>query len=232
MQSHARLFLKGTLDSAPFILVVVPFAALFGVVSADAGLDIIETMAFSVIVLAGTAQFTALSLMQDQAPTIIAILTALVVNSRMAMYSAALAPYLGKAPLWKRAFVAYGLVDQAFALSDAAYQRFPDWSVGQRIAYFAGSSCMVCSLWMVCTFAGALLGDQLPDWLAIDFALPLAFLAMVAPALRTMAHVAAALTSAVAALTFAFVPYGLGLLIAAFLAMAVGAEFDRRTPKP
>ncbi len=228
MQSHARLFWKGTLDSAPFILVVVPFAALFGLVSAEAGLNIVETMAFSLIVLAGTAQFTALSLLQDQAPTVIAILTALVVNSRMAMYSAALAPHLGKAPMWQRALMAYGLVDQAFALSDTAYQRFTDWTIRQKVAYFAGTSVMVCSLWMVCTFLGALAGDSLPDWLAIDFALPLAFLAMVAPALRTAAHVAAALTSAVAALVFVFVPYGLGLLLAAFLAMAVGAEVERR----
>ncbi|MGB1234764.1 MAG: AzlC family ABC transporter permease [Planktomarina sp.] len=228
MQSNRSLFLRGTLDSAPFILVVVPFAGLFGVVSAEAGLNIVETLAFSFIVLAGTAQFAALSLLQDQAPTIIAILTALVVNSRMAMYSAALAPHLGSAPMWKRALIAYGMVDQAFALSDVAFQKHTEWRLDQKVAYYAGSTTLVCTLWMICTYLGAVAGDALPEWLAIDFALPLAFLALIAPALRTVAHLAAALTSAIAALVFIFVPFGLGLLMAAFLAMIVGAEVERR----
>ena len=90
---------QGVLDGAPFVLVVVPFAMVFGLLAVEAGLPVVQVMAFSGAVIAGAAQFTALGLMVDGTPTLIVLLTALAVNLRMAMYSAALAPWLGPAPL-------------------------------------------------------------------------------------------------------------------------------------
>jgi hypothetical protein len=56
--------------------------------------------------------------------------------------------------------------------------------------------------------------------------------ALVAPMLRTPAHVTAAGVSILASLAFSFIPYNGGLLIAAALAMMAGAEVERRsTPK-
>ncbi len=76
------------------------------------------------------------------------------------------------------------------------------------------------------TIVGALIGRGMPDWLALDFAVPICFLAMIAPMLRTIPHLASALTSIVLALALAGVPFGLGLLIAAIAAMAVGAQAE------
>ena len=73
-----------------------------------------------------------------------------------------------------------------------------------------------------------LVGNSDPDWLALDFAMPIAFIALIAPALRTVPQVAAALTAAVLSLVFAAVPYGLGLIMAAFVALLLGAELERR----
>ena len=111
------VFWTGFRDGSPFIVVVAPFGLLFGVVSIDSGLNFIETLAMTFLVVAGASQFTALSLLKEQAPTFIVILTALAVNLRMAMYSAALAPHLGKAPLGMRALMAYFMVDQTFAVA-------------------------------------------------------------------------------------------------------------------
>lgn len=108
---------EGVRDGLPFILVVAPFALLFGVVATEAGLNVWETLAFSVVVIAGAAQFTALQLMQENAPTVIVLASALAVNLRMAMYSAALVPQIGHARLGLRAIMAYLMVDQAFAVA-------------------------------------------------------------------------------------------------------------------
>jgi predicted branched-subunit amino acid permease len=62
----------------------------------------------------------------------------------------------------------------------------------------------------------------------LDFALPITFLAMVAPMLRTSAHLAAAATSVVVALALSGLPSGFGLLIAAACAMAVGVLVEDR----
>jgi predicted branched-subunit amino acid permease len=219
-------YLAGFRNGAPFVIVVVPFALLFGVVATEAGLSIAQTLGFSVLVIAGAAQFAALQLMVDDAPTIMILATALAVNLRMAMYSASLAPHLGAAPLWKRALVAYLNVDQSYAVSVAEYERQPDMTLAQKLAYFFGAISPVAPMWYLMSYVGARFGAAIPESFALDFAVPITFLALVGPMLRTLAHVAAAFTSVVLALSLVWVPAGLGLLIAATAAMIVGARIE------
>ncbi|HFQ14812.1 MAG TPA: branched-chain amino acid ABC transporter permease [Rhodobacteraceae bacterium] len=229
--SQKSTYLRGVADGAPFVLVVVPFAALFGVVASEAGLDLAQVMGFSVLVIAGAAQFAALQLMQENAPTLMILATALAVNLRMAMYSAAITPYLGQARLWQRAIIAYLLVDQSYMLAHARYEAHPDMPLGTRIVYFFGVITPVAPLWYLATMGGALLGKAVPAGFALDFAVPITFLAMIAPMLKSAAHRVAALVSVAAALALAWMPYGTGLLIAAVLAMMAGAEVERQQDK-
>ncbi|MDM8166226.1 AzlC family ABC transporter permease [Roseovarius sp.] len=230
-ETTKSIFLTGAREASPFILVVGPFGLLFGVVATEAGLNVLETMTFSILVIAGAAQLTALQLMTENAPTIIVIISALAVNLRMAMYSASLAPYIGPAPLWQRALAAYFLVDQSYGLAAVKYETEPAWTVRQRMAYFFGTIAPVCPFWYLSTLAGALIGSSVPEWLALDFAMPITFIALIAPALRTRAHVAAALVSITVALGLAFLPYNLGLLVAGIAGMVTGAEVERQTMK-
>lgn len=219
-------FWLGIRDAAPFLLVVAPFSLLFGVVATEAGLDLAATLGFSIVVIAGAAQFTAVSLLTEQAPVWLAIITALAVNLRMAMYSASLTPYLGAAPLWKRAVVAYFMVDQTYACSVARFEQFPQWTLAQRFSYFIGTVLPVCPLWYVLTGVGAMVGTAIPDWMALDFALPICFLAMIGPMLRTLPHLIAALVSVLLALAFMGLPAGVGLILAALIAMIAGAQAE------
>ena len=221
-------FGRGVAEGAPFVLVMVPFGALFGVVATEAGLPLAQVMAFSVVVIAGAAQFTAVQLMGDGVPLAVVVLSALAVNLRMAMYSAAMVPHLGRAPLWQRALVSYLLVDQTYALAQQAYEAERAWTVADRVAYFGGLALPVFPAWVGSTWAGAVLGARVPGWLPLDFALPLAFVALVGPLLRTRAHAAAAFVSVAGALALWWVPWNLGLIVAAAAAMAVGAEVERR----
>jgi len=214
---------RGIRDGAPFIIVLAPFSLLFGVVATAAGLTLAQMMGFNVLVIAGAAQFTAVSLMQEGAPIAIVLATALAVNLRMAMYSASLVPHLGAAALWQRAIASYMNVDQTYASSILEYERHPEMTPDEKMAYFFGISTPIVPCWFGFAIVGAAVGASIPPAFALDFALPIAFIAMVAPALRTLAHVAAAFTSMVMALTLAWVPSGLGLLIAAGCAMGVGA---------
>lgn len=227
-------FWKGIRDSLPFVFVAGPFGVLFGVLATEAGLNLVEIMTFTMTVFAGAAQFTALQLMQENSPTLVVLASALAVNLRVAMYSAALTPYLGAAPLWQRALIAYFTVDQAYALSIDQFETVPDMSISQRTAYFAGTVGLIAPLWYLATLGGAVMGARIPDSWALDFALPIAFLAMIAPMLRTPAHVLAALVSIVTAILTAGLPYNLGLLVAGVAGMIAGAQteimLDRRKP--
>ncbi|WP_408636368.1 AzlC family ABC transporter permease [Paracoccus onchidii] len=216
-------FRHGMLQAMPFLLVIIPFSLLFGVVATEAGMDLAKVMGFSVLVLAGASQFTAIQLITDNAPAIIVILSGLAVNLRMAMYSASLVPWLRGATATQKAWLAYALIDQSYALSIQHYERHPRLSLSQRLAYFAGTATMLCVPWLIATWMGATVGQAIPEEVALDFAMPITFLAMIAPMLRTLAHMAACFIAVAMALALAWMPSGLGLLIAAPLGMAAGA---------
>ncbi len=226
MNQPRSAFWQGFYTALPFILAVSPFAVLFGVVATEAGLSVVQTLGFSVLVVAGASQFAAVHLMVENAPTLIILATALVVNLRMAMYSASLTPYLGKIPLWQRAIVSYFMVDQAYALSLSKYEAQPDMVPKACFAYYMGTVTPVLPMWYILTLVGALVGEKIPPEFALDFAVPIMFLAMVAPMMKSPAHIGAAFTSVSLALVFAFLPYNLGLIVAAIGAMMVGAQTE------
>ena len=219
---------RGNRDGLPFVLVIAPFGAVFGVVATEAGLDLAQVMGFSVLVIAGAAQFVAVQMMVEHAPAMIVLAAALAVNLRMAMYSASLAPHLGRLPFWKRAFVSYLMVDQTYAAAILRYENQPQLSPQARLAYFLGVATPIVPVWYLATWAGAALGSAVPAGLPIDFAVPITFLALIVPMLRTLPHVVAAIVSILGVLAFAALPFNLGLLVAALLAMVAGAETERR----
>jgi predicted branched-subunit amino acid permease len=224
--SPSSAYWRGFRQGLPFMLVIVPFGLLFGVAGTEAGLNLSEVMGFSILVIAGASQFTAVQLMSDNAPVILVLLTSLAVNLRMAMYSASLAPHLGAASRWHKTLIAYFMVDQAYVLSIQDYEARPKQSLTQKLAYYAGVCTPLCPQWYVSTWVGAVIGQAIPPEFALDFAAPITFLAMLAPAMRTLAHVAAAAVSVIVALVLAFLPSGLGLLIAAGAAMVTGAKVE------
>lgn len=226
---------KGVADGLPFVLVIIPFSSLFGLLATEAGLNVFETLSFSVVVIAGAAQFTALQLMQEDVPTIVVLASALAVNLRMAMYSASLTPYIGAAPLWQRAAAAYLTVDQAYVCAISQYEKRPEMTVPQRMGYFFGAVTPVVPLWYGFTIVGAYLGARIPESWALDFAIPITFLAMIAPMFRTAAHVVAALVAVVVSLLAVQIPYSLGLIVAGIAGMMAGAQteywLERRTER-
>lgn len=223
MSPTRKAFLRGASHALPFFVVIVPFAMLFGVLSAEAGLGPRETQIFSVAVFAGASQLAALQLMQDQAPVLVILATGLAVNLRMMMYSVALTPHLGGAPIGIRAIIAYFLVDQSFALSLAEYEKRPDLTVGERVAYFFGTVAPITAIWNVSTAVGAQLGRAVPESWGLDFAMPITFIGMTAAMLRTVPHGVAMAVSVGVTLMLWAMPYGTGLLVGAAAGMAAGA---------
>lgn len=220
-------YLSGIVNGLPFIPVIVPFGLLFGVVGTEAGLNLAQVMGMTALVVAGASQFTAVQLMTENAPVLLILAASLTVNLRMAMYSASLAPRLGAAPLWQRTLAAYILVDQCYAAATLHYDAHPEETVRERVAFYFGVATPILPLWYGATFAGAVLGTSIPESYALDFAVPITFLALLGPALRTLAHVAAAIVSAVGTLALAWMPTGLGLMVAAGLAMMTGALVEQ-----
>ncbi|MCC6008809.1 MAG: AzlC family ABC transporter permease [Rhodobacteraceae bacterium] len=219
-------FWQGFRSGLPFLIVLIPFAMLFGIAATEAGLPLAQTMAMTVLVIAGAAQFAALALMEENAPILIVLLSALAVNLRMAMYSAGLVVHFGALPVWQRAILAYLIVDQAYAASAQRFEQEPGLRIGVKLAFYMGTITPVFLPWYLATWLGAVVGQRIPPEFALDFALPITFIALIAPMLRTPAHVAAAGVSVVLALGLAWLPWNTGLLVAALAAMMAGARVE------
>ncbi len=222
MSRTTRSMLEGAKDVSPIILGIIPFGLVTGAAVIDAGLGLREAIGMSLLVNAGASQLAATALFKDGAPLFVVIGTALVINARMFIYSASLAPVL--VPKTKSrlglAFLGHPLVDQAYA-SVMTQGRYKEVDI---VPYYVGSWLILACVWQVSNIVGALAGSFVPASWSLDFAVPLVFLAMLAPALKSHTDVETAVVTAIAAaLLVPVLPMQMGLLAAIVLGMAWGA---------
>ena len=228
MQTPRSAFIQGLRDQTPLILGTIPFGVITGAATISAGVDPWLGMAMSVIVYAGSAQLAAISLMAQHAPGAIVVLTMLVVNLRMMMYSAAVAPYFRHTPASRKWLFAYVLTDQAFALLTTKFDR---QHVPRHVdAYYAGATSFMWLSWQVSMAVGIFAGTLVPAKWSLDFAIPLVFISLVLPALQTRSHWAAAIAASIAAAFCTSLPLKLGLIAAAVTGVIVGVWAERRSP--
>lgn len=214
-------FRAGFRDVSPILLGVIPFGLVTGFSGIDAGLTLGQTIGTSTVIFAGASQLAVIDLIGRDGAAVVAVLTALVINARMMMYSAALGPWFAPAPLRQRALMAYVLTDQAFAVSIVHYEHHED-TIGDRARYYLGAALALWSTWQIATIIGALGGAGLPDGLQLDFAIPLVFLALLVPAVTDRSTGTAALVAGIVALAAHPLPFNSGLLAAAAAGIALG----------
>jgi predicted branched-subunit amino acid permease len=180
----------------------------------------------SIIVYAGASQLAAIALMVQSAPTAIVLATVLVVNLRFVMYSASLAPFFRELSTGRKWLLSYGLTDHLFALVNARFT--PEGSHKHVDAYYIGGAVPTWLTWNTMVAIGIFAGTMVPKQWSLDFAIPLVFLALVFPALTTRTHWITAGVALVAAFFTAGLPMKLGLITAAFVAVAIGTWLDYR----
>lgn len=219
-------FVAGVGDVAPILIGVVPFALIVGIAAVEAGLGTVQAFSVSPIVFAGASQLAIVDLLGRNAAPIVVVGTALAINARFLMYSAALAPTFRDLPALHKAFGAYVLTDQSFVVSVARFDRF-DESLGDRFAYYLGASMALWITWQVATLVGVIIGTDVPQEWSLDFAIPLVFMALLFPALKDRGTTIAAIASGTAAVAFASFPLNLGLLAATGIGLIAGALGSR-----
>ncbi len=219
--SRREDFIAGVTATTPVMLGVIPFGLIAGAAAIGAGLSFLQAVAFSIVVFAGASQLAMIDLLGQDAALIAVVGTALIINARMIMYSASLAPHMIDDDGRWRGLMAYLMTDQAFALSVTRYAEGMD-GVTRRRWYYLGAAAPLWVVWQACTIIGAIVGTSVPGWLPLEFAVPLTFLALLVPALRTRAHVVAAGVGGGVATVGVALPYNLGLLLGALTGVGIG----------
>ncbi|MGX5218696.1 AzlC family ABC transporter permease [Pseudomonas segetis] len=230
--TRVQEFSQGVRDMLPMLLGAMPFGIIYGSLAVAAGLSPWQTLAMSVFVFAGSAQFIAISLLSSGVGLTVLLLTTFVVNLRHALYSASLQPFVRHLPARWRMGLAFWLTDEAFAVVQHRYA-LADQSLNKHW-YFLGAALAMYSNWLLCTVIGLVFGQSVPnlaEW-GLDFAMLATFIGIVVPMLRNCPQVAAALVAAAVALACYDFPYKLGLMAAAFSGILVGVVLERRSDLP
>jgi 4-azaleucine resistance transporter AzlC len=212
-------FGQGVRDASPLLLGIIPFGFIAGIAAVSAGLGLPEAVGLSAIVFAGAAQLAALDLIGRDAPLAIIVVTAVVINLRMLMYSASIAPHFQELSRRLKATVAYLLTDQAYAL---AIVRYRNEESTPPVAYYLGVAVTLWVVWQLTTIAGVVLGTTVPDSLGLEFAVPLVFLALLVPAMEDGPTTVAGILGGTVAVGTAGLPLNLGLLVGAAAGIVAG----------
>jgi 4-azaleucine resistance transporter AzlC len=212
-------FLAGVRVALPITLGVIPFGMVAGVAAVNVGIPAIHAVAMSVIIFAGASQLAAAELIGRNAPVAVVILTVLVVNLRMMMYSASIAPYFERESARWKAALSYLLTDQAYAVS---LLKFRNDGTTSRRWYFLGVALSLWVVWQAATVVGILLGASVPGGWHLEFTIPLVFLAVLVPAVTDRATLVAAAIGGTTAVAANGLPFDLGLIVAAIVGIAAG----------
>ncbi|HEY2194329.1 MAG TPA: AzlC family ABC transporter permease [Actinomycetospora sp.] len=220
---------RGLADGAGIVLAYVPFGTALGAALARTGLPPGLSWSSSPLLFGGAAQLVAVQLLAGGAPAVVVVAASLVVNARLLLYSASLAPYARGWPRRWRWAGAYLLVDPVYALAMGRFAGADDDGEPRgRLRYYLAAGATMWVGWSVLTGAGVVLGGLLPAWLPLGLAAPLTFLVLLLPMLAGRAAYAAALVGGVVALLAAGLPLGLGLLCGAGAGVVAGVVAEGR----
>ncbi len=231
MSERVRPEVQGARDALPIAVGIVPFGLVAGAAAVEAGYGLSGAVGFSVVVFAGASQLAAIDLLSGGSAIVVVVLTAWLINLRMVMYSAALAPWLSHESTRNRTGAAYVLTDQAFALSITHYG--DGAPIEDRLRYYFGVAVPLWLNWQVTTVIGALVGTKIPDDIPLDFAIPLCFLVLIIPSVTDRPTAVAAVVGGVGAVIVAGTPLSDGaIVLGAVAGIAAGALADwRLTPE-
>jgi predicted branched-subunit amino acid permease len=197
------------------------FALSFGALATSTGFSVAQTCVLSLLMFTGGSQFALVSAVASGSAALPATTVAVLLGARNALYGLRLSGLLRVSGL-RRLAAAQLVIDESAAMATA--QRDPE---SGRIA-FRATGLAIFVLWNAGTLIGAIAGRALPDPSALGLdAAPAAFLALLAPRVRTRDTRLTALTAAVVTLALIPVtPIGVPVVAAALVAVTVGM----RTP--
>ena len=217
-------FRAGFVEMLPACVGLIPFGIVCGVGASAAGAGWLASIGMSAIIFSGAAQIVTAQMLAAGAPFLVIVLTTFVLGLRLLMYSAAIAPHMKPLPeRWQRG-LAFLLSDQVFAVAIRRFRIGDDPHAGAL--HLLGSGLALWSTWQVACMIGYFAGNLIPAAWSLEFAVPLCFLALVAPLYRNVPSLLAAATAGVAVLVLSHLPMKLNLIVAGVLGIAVGTLAD------
>ena len=223
---HKPHIKQGVLDTVPLALAVVPWGILTGALAIQIGLSPLQAQLLSLLVFAGAAQLSAITLLAGGAGTPAILSSVFVISSRHLLYSIVFREHVLSLPFRWRAAIGFLLTDEMFAVSEAHTRR-----TGQFSPVFALASGITFYLvWNFATLVGIVAGEALDnlEQLGLDFAIVATFIAMTFADLRRSPVLCAVIVSGFSSVLLKQFLVDMYIVVAALLGMA--AAYVVETP--
>jgi predicted branched-subunit amino acid permease len=230
MYKPGRDVVAGVRAMAPWLIGVAPFGLAIGISAAEADIPTAAGWFTGPTIYAGSAQLATIQMLDAGAAPVAVVVTALVINLRLVLYSAAMASFWRGTPLWWRLLGGYLLVDPSFVVGFDRYAADPERRRGH--AHYLGGAVVLWVGWLVAIAVGATAGARLPDGLHLELLVPLFLIGEIVPKLRVRRTRRATLVSAAVAVACLAVPLHLGIAVGIVAGVAVGFAPVRTTPTP
>lgn len=205
----------------PMIVGYAPFGLLVGAAVAESDQPWAAWLATWTI-YGGAAHLAVLDVLGSGAGVVGTVLVGLMVNVRLAAYSASMASDWRSVSAVRRALAALALTDAPWALAQDA-----SGDAQARRATYAGAAVILWIAWPLLVTCGALLGPLFQDLPATRLLPGLTLGILVVPHLRHRPGLAAATTAAVTAVACSPLPAGPALLASATAGALAGAAVHR-----
>lgn len=214
-------FLLGMKASIPPCLGVIPVGISIGLLGVQAGLSEIETIFMSVMVMAGSSQLMAISMITQGAALSTIIIGTFFINLRHIVMSSSVMQRVKKTTLPQRLIGAFALCDESFAIyslsSDDSYPFLLGTNTALYIS-FVGS-----------TIIGSIITSFLPQVVIDSFGVAFyaAFLGLLLPSIKhnTKLIVLVVITAVLNSLLQCFLPASWSVILAMVLGALIGVFF-------
>jgi predicted branched-subunit amino acid permease len=199
---------------------LIPWALVTGVAMVSAGFTPLQAMGMNTIVYAGVAQLGTLPLIVAGAPLWLIAATALVLNLRFLIFSAAIAQGFRGIGAGTRWLCSYLLIDGIFAacLDKMLTQEDRHW----RLGYYLLPSLWSWSLWQIFALSGVLAAGYIPRNWSLEFMATIALLVIMVPMAKMRPMVVAAAAGGTMAVLLRGLPLRLGVMVAIVAGIGAG----------
>jgi len=230
-ETRARsAFTEGARDITPMVLGVVPFGMAIGATAGTLQIDTGPALAGAPLILAGAAQLTTLQMLDAGVAPVVIVLSALMINARLLLYSASIAPWFRHETLRRRLVLAAPVIDQLHFTCVPRFER-GDLDREGRLAYYSGAAIWLVGAWLTSQTSAMLVGASVPDAVGLRVAAPLALVGLLAKSMTDHRGVVAAIVAGVVAVVGTGIPFHSAVLVAALVGIAAGTLAARHTAR-
>lgn len=208
----------------PLSVGLVPWALVTGMAMVGIGMTPLQAMGMNVIVFAGTAQLGTLPLIAADAPLWLIVATALALNLRFVIFSAAIAQGFRGHGSGTRWFCGHLLTDGVFAtcMAKMLATEDKDW----RLGYYLAPSLWSWLLWQTFALTGVLAAGSIPKNWSLEFMATIALMVLLIPMAKMRPMLVAAAAGGGTAVLLNGLPLKLGLFAAIFVGIGAGLAAD------